>query len=294
MKPKKIIFILLSIFVIQTQVAAQTEEVKKRWEAQIDTNRVNPLKPEYLQLEKDVVWELFNKQSNFGMYKENYFITGVPTDRTINNQTADAKFQISIRQRLFNSIMPFNTQLMLIYTQKSFWDIYDDSSPFTDNNYNPGGVLIKPIINKSRLKGMTTFSFEHESNGKDSLDSRSWNYFTLSGIYFYNVSFSVQAKVWYGWLGKENSDLFNYRGYGLIALNYSSFSDKFGASLVINPCKKTINTQLELTFRPSKRANQYLFLQWYQGYGESLLEYNRYTSMVRVGICMRPPMRNLY
>ena len=195
MKPGKIIFIVLSVFAVHTSVVAQTDDAKKRWEAQIDTNRVNPLKPEYLQLEKDIVLEQFNKQPNFGMYKDNYFITGIPTNKAITNQTADAKFQISIRQRLFNSIMPFNTQLMLIYTQKSFWDIYDESSPFADNNYNPGLLLIKPIIDKNRLKGMATLSFEHESNGRDSLDSRSWNYFTLSGVYFYNAYFSVQAKV---------------------------------------------------------------------------------------------------
>ncbi|MDR2920835.1 MAG: phospholipase A [Tannerella sp.] len=294
MKPGKFIFIVLSVFAVYTSIIAQTDDAKKRWEAQIDTNRVNPLKPEYLQLDKDIVLEQFNKQPNFGMYKDNYFITGIPTNKAITHQTADAKFQISIRQRLFNTIMPFNTQLMLIYTQKSFWDIYDESSPFADNNYNPGLLLIKPIMDKNRLKGMATLSFEHESNGKDSLDSRSWNYFTLSGVYFYNASFSVQAKVWYGWLDGENPGLFDYRGYGLLALNYRSFNDKFGASLVMNPCKKALNTQLELTFRPNKNANQYFFLQWYQGYGESLLEYDRYTSMVRVGICMRPPMRNLY
>jgi alkylhydroperoxidase/carboxymuconolactone decarboxylase family protein YurZ len=35
---------------------------------------------------------------------------------------------------------------MLTYTQKSFWDIYQDSYPFADNNYNPGLALAKPIV----------------------------------------------------------------------------------------------------------------------------------------------------
>ena len=294
MKLMQIAFIVLYVFATHTSTFAQTEEVKQKWIEQIDTNHVNLLKSEYLQVEKSQAMEQFDKQLSFGMYKDNYFITGVPTNKAINNLTADAKFQISIRQRLFKSIMPFETQLMLIYTQKSFWDIYDESSPFADNNYNPGLLLIKPVIDKNRLLGVASFSFEHESNGRQGLESRSWNYFTLSGIYFFNAYFYAQVKLWYGWIGGENPDLFDYRGYGLVALNYRSFNDKFGVSFVINPCKETVNTQLELTFQPNKNANQYLFLQWYQGYGESLLEYNQYASMVRIGICIRPAMRNLY
>jgi phospholipase A1 len=190
--------------------------------------------------------------------------------------------------------MPFNTQLMLTYTQKSFWDIYEKSSPFGDNNYNPGLVLGKPVIRNSKLHGIVSLAAEHESNGKDGLDSRSWNYLTLSGVYFYNAFFTVQAKLWYGALGDENPDLFNYKGYGLLALNYRSFNGRWGASLVVNPCKAAVNTTLELTFKPNRNANQYLFLQWHQGYGGSLLEYNRYASMLRFGICIRPPMRNFY
>ena len=294
MKLMQIAFIVLYVFATHTSTFAQTEEVKQKWIEQIDTNHVNLLKSEYLQVEKSQAMEQFDKQLSFGMYKDNYFITGVPTNKAINNLTADAKFQISIRQRLIKSIMPFETQLMLIYTQKSFWDIYDESSPFADNNYNPGLLLIKPVIDKNQLLGVASFSFEHESNGRQGLESRSWNYFTLSGIYFFNAYFYAQVKLWYGWIGGENPDLFDYRGYGLVALNYRSFNDKFGVSFVINPCKETVNTQLELTFQPNKNANQYLFLQWYQGYGESLLEYNQYASMVRIGICIKPAMRNLY
>jgi phospholipase A1 len=287
-------FFLLSLLGFAVDVSAQAKEVEELWKIQLDTGRTNLIKPVYLEISEEKILELFDKQPSFGMYHDNYFITGIPLNKEVNKHTADAKFQISIRQRLTKTVLPFNSFLMLTYTQKSFWDIYEKSSPFGDNNYNPGLVLAKPVVRNNKLRGITSFAFEHESNGKDSLDSRSWNYFTLSGVYFYNASLSVQAKVWYGWLDGENPDLFKYKGYGMIALNYRSLNDRFGVSLVLNPCKAAVNTQMEVTYRPNKKANQYLFLQWYQGYGESLLEYNRYTSMIRVGICMRPPMRNSY
>ena len=118
MKLKILLLIILFMFAVKISVLAQTEDVKQMWSAQIDTNHINPLKPEYLHIETDKVIEMYNKQPNFGMYKDNYFITGVPMNKPITNQTADAKFQISIRQRLFSTLMPFNTQPMLIYTQK--------------------------------------------------------------------------------------------------------------------------------------------------------------------------------
>ncbi|MDR3140944.1 MAG: phospholipase A [Tannerellaceae bacterium] len=198
----------------------------------------------------------------------------------------------------------YNTFLMLTYTQKSFWEIYRKSSPFGDNNYNPGLTFVKPVIYKNQLRGVAGISFEHESNGKDSVESRSWDYLALSGVYFFNASFSIQAKVWAGILsqpdkdygGGGNPDLYEYRGYGLIALNYRSLKDKFRAAAIINPRTKfgNVNIQLEVNLKLNPKANQYFFVQWYNGYGESLLEYNRYTSMIRAGICIKPPLRDFY
>lgn len=80
---------------------------------------------------------------------------------------------------LRKSILPFNTFLDVTYTQKSFWDIYRTSLPFPDNNFNPGLSIGKLIIRNNQLKKIAIFSFEHESNGRDSIDSRDWNYFSF-------------------------------------------------------------------------------------------------------------------
>ncbi|MDR1938068.1 MAG: phospholipase A, partial [Tannerellaceae bacterium] len=158
-------------------------------------------------------------------------------------------------------------------------------------------LLGKPFVyNNNELQGMVSLAYEHESNGQDTVQSRSWDYFVLTGSYFFNLNFSVQVKLWTGWLGKETGDMFQYRGYGLIALNYKMLNDRLWISAVINPRKRfgNFNTQLEINYKVNPKSNQYLFLQWYNGYGESLLEYNQYTSMVRVGICIKPFMRNIY
>lgn len=241
--------------------------------------------------------ELFDNTPSFGIFRDNYFVTGVPTNRKIDKHSADAKFQISIRQRLTKSILPFKTFLYLTYTQKSFWDIYGKSSPFLDNNFNPGVSLSKVVIYRNQLVGMVVLSFEHESNGRDSLASRSWNYISLSGSWFIDYRFSAQLKLWGGWVDREgNPDLLKYKGYGFVAFNYQSADERLWCSVVINPRRKFINmnTILEVNFKPSSKANEYLFLQYYNGYAENLLEYDRYVSMVRIGICIKPTLRNYY
>ena len=291
----KLSLITLSVCIVSAAYR-QTKEIEEMWRHQESSVKGTFNKPIYLDIDENKILELFDNMPSFAMYKDNYFVTGVPVNRIIDKYSADAKFQISVRQRLTKTVLPYNTFLMLTYTQKSFWDVYSKSLPFKDSNYNPGLALVKPLISNNRLIGVAGIAFEHESNGKDSLESRGWNYMVLSGMYFFNPYFSIQTKLWAGFLDQGNPDLYKYRGYGLIVFNYRSYNDRIWMSAVINPREKiwNLNTQFEVSFKLAKKANQYLFVQWYQGYGESLLDYNKYSSMVRVGMCIKPPLRNLY
>lgn len=291
---RKIVFFIL-FFCILKPAQTQNKEIQTMLKQQRDTG-LTARDTSYLHVTDDQVMRLFEAQPSFAMFHDNYFTTGVPTNKGINKNTANVKFQISVRQRLAKSIFPFNSTLLLTYTQKSFWDIYKNSAPFTDNNYNPGLTLARPFVHKDQLKGVGAISIEHESNGLDSIYSRSWNFINISWVYFYNDNMSVQAKVWAGILSKNNNDLYRYRGYGLLALNYRNNKDNIWVSLVLNPTEKIgrVNTTFEFNYRPGKKPFQYLFLQWYNGYGENLLYYNRYSSMVRIGICIKPAIRNFY
>jgi phospholipase A1 len=78
--------------------------------------------------------------------------------------------------------------------------------------------------------------------------------------------------------------------------NRRRLNDKFWVSAVVNPRNKIgrFNTRLELNVKLNSKANQYFFIQWYNGYGEGLLEYNRYGSMLRAGIAIKPPLKSLH
>ena len=111
----------------------------------------------------------------FGLYKDNYFALGTDPFHTPDKYNSGVKFQLSISQRLTNATLPWGTYVYLFFTQKVFWEIFQNSMPMSDLNFNPGIGWSKPFFIKDRYCGKLTLILEHESNGKDGDASRSWN-----------------------------------------------------------------------------------------------------------------------
>jgi len=234
----------------------------------------------------------------FAVYRDNYFVTGIPLNKNVTKETADAAFQISIRHRLTKSILPFNTFAYLTYTQKSFWDIYAESSPFRDSNYNPGLGLGKYLFRNNKPVGGAFIHITHESNGRDGDDSRSWNYVSLSMKYYPDSRLFLSGEFWlpYTAFGKNSEELIDYKGYGCLSVNYLSNNKKWWLSADILPRKDIVNVNTILTaaFNISEKSNQYLFARFFQGYGESQMDYEKYVINIRVGICIKPDFYNMF
>ena len=131
-------------------------------------------------LTTDSVLRDFSNQPYFGLYKDNYFIFGPSIGPKATKENTNVKFQISIAQRLTRSTLPWGTYLYLFYSQKCFWNVLENSMPMTDLNFNPGIGLTKPLFIKNRYIGKMSLIVEHESNGRDSIQSRSWNKISLA------------------------------------------------------------------------------------------------------------------
>ena len=246
--------------------------------------------------EKEIL-DAIDKIPPFGIYKDNFFITGIPLNQKITNNTADAMFQISIRHRLTKSILPFGTFAYLTYTQKSFWNIYAESSPFRDTNYNPGIGLAKVILHKNRLLGVAFIQIKHESNGREKEESRSWNYLSLAAKYYINPQFNISGEFWLPYVdGDNNKDLLDYKGLGQINVSLTDARQKWWLEMQLNQRKGfgNINTIASIAFKVSKSSNQYLFLRFQDGYGDSLLDYNKYSMNVRIGMCIKPDFYSIY
>ncbi len=228
----------------------------------------------------------------FTLYKDNYFMAGTALGSRPSSINSDVKFQVSIAQRVTKSTLPFNSYFFIFYNQKVFWNVFQESMPVHDLNFNPGIGLGKLLIVKDRVVGKASLLIEHESNGRDSIFSRSWNKISLCGSIYLSPQFMVHAKYWIPIVdGINNKDILRYCGMYQSGIQISSRDKKFGLAVTLVKRKGwnfNYNTIVELNYRLFKKDNQYLFLQYYNGYGENLLDYNKYHSRLRLGIVIKP------
>lgn len=254
--------------------------------------------PAFEGMTTDSILRDFSNQPYFGLYKDNYFIFGPPIGQRPTNENTNIKFQISIAQRLTRSTLPWGTYLYLFYTQKCFWNVLENSMPMTDLNFNPGIGLTKPLFVKNRYIGKVSLIIEHESNGRDSIQSRSWNKISLAGNIFVTPNLMVHGKIWIPIVdGQNNRDILKYSGIFQTGFQVLSNNRRFVGSMTLTKragWNLNFNTTLEFSIRILKGDNQYLFFQYYNGYGEGLLDYNKFHTQLRAGICIKPRLFSEY
>ena len=255
------------------------------------------LRAQIIRTEKEVnltdsLREEFDKGPFFTLYRDNYFAVGTDPTHKPTSDNSDVRFQISIAQRLTKSVLPWNSYLFLCYTQGVAWDVFKNSMPMHDFTFNPGIGIVKPLFNRERFVGKATLMIEHMSNGRDSIWSRSWNRISLGATILVNENIAIDGKAWIPIVdGMNNRDILKYVGIFQGGVSVMSQNKRFGGSLHFVKRAKwdfSYNTRLELFWRPWKAANEFLFLQWYNGYGETLIDYNRFVNRVRVGLLIKP------
>lgn len=241
----------------------------------------------------DSIIRELDKLPPFGIYKDNYFVVGTDMFKKPTQDDSDAKFQVSIRQRLTSSILPFKSYLYLTYTQVAFWDVFQESFPFRDLNFNPTIGIGRSLVHNNRYIGMLAVQFEHESNGKDEDKSRSWNKISFMTYLALDRMWSIQAKVWIPIVdGENNPDLVKYKGWGFFASNYR-FDNRWSMGMIVTKrggVNLNANVTFNVAYKPFKNSNQHLFVEYYNGYGESLLEYNQFRQRLRLGFVIKAPL----
>lgn len=246
----------------------------------------------------DSVRAELDKMPYFTLFKDNYFVGGTTVGHKPTSTNSDVKFQLSISQRLTKSKLPFDTYLFIQYTQKAFWNVFQESLPMRDLNFNPGIGLGHLIIHHNRYIGKGYLMLEHESNGKDSIFSRSWNKITLAAALLLDKNWEVQFKTWIPIIDSDNNrDILRYNGIFQVAANFRTNNRRFNCALIVTKRARwnmSMNTQVELSYKFNNNENQYFFLQYYNGYGEGLLEYNKFQSKLRIGFVIKPQDFSIY
>lgn len=257
-----------------------TPEVK----AQIENTKV-PEKPK-------TVW--FSSPFRISLYEPNYLLpfyytfspdNAVYEGTTPDNQqiqSAEMKFQISLLIPLvyiYNDHYRFN----LSYTQLSYWQFYAPQSQyFRETDYEPAFFMETDLANN--ITG--NIGLVHESNGKGGDLERSWNRAYLQGTYD-NETILARLKIWdiifrSSSSNLHNPDIGNYLGYGELQLGYQ-FENKNTLTLMARSIKHP-TFELNWSFPIYGVLNGYI--QYFSGYGQSLIEYNHHTNSIGAGISL--------
>jgi len=265
---------------------------------------------------KDEVGKIVNK--NFGIlpYHSNYILpisynknsytkkysTTQISDEKYDSNT-EAEFQLSLQKNLSYNLFGFNEYISLGYTQHVWWQLYTDSAPFRETNYTPEFFVTVPTsYNIDKLNNLKAirFGYRHQSNGQDGYKSRSWDRLFLATYWQWDNLF-VKVEGWYripedrkgqdfyngidiNAKGDDNPDILDYYGYGDIDIKYLYGKHQFGLMLRNN--LKSDNkgaVQLDWSVPVSDSKNTYWYVKVFNGYGESLIDYDKSNTKISFG-----------
>ncbi len=221
-------------------------------------------------------------ERSFGLHNPNYIVAGKD----------DLKLQFSFKYQVMQK-----SNFYFGYTQIMFWDVYKYSKPFRDINFNPEFFYRFEI--KGRHLGHVDVGYLHTSNGKGGQESRSldrpyirWT----SYLYQENIKILSSLRVYAVTnVDDTNRNIRDYAGYWdltLYALNLTSSSHGEGLDLGLNIFagregynfdKGGVTASLRYSFKPLK-FNPDILLQYYRGYLENLLEYEKKVERLRLGL----------
>ncbi len=233
----------------------------------------------------------------FGLvpYKQNYLMETYSNGNyhfPENMRRDEIKFQISFAVPIWR----FNDQFAFAgaYTQQSYFQMtnHANSSPFRETNYEPQLFFAwdtkeKPLFWGWQLNGIE-FGAIHQSNGRgnDNLQSRSWNRI-YSQFSISHGHFQIQWKPWikipessY----QDNADLTHYRGYS--DLNFAYMTPTHQVTLKTHYNAKYGYGGAELSYSYPITKYFRIYAQYFGGYGESLIDYNKKIHRFGVGFSL--------
>lgn len=241
---------------------------------------------------KDTLRQYAKSLYNFKAYNANYFL---PLSYRYNGNYADTnghkakktetEFQFSVKFDIAENIFGLDGIYSLAYTQKSFWQFYSDSAFFRESNYTPEFFVIFPTsdIDDKRFIKAVRFGFAHESNGRGGLEERSWNYLNSSIFFQYKMLFT-ELKLWARVpdANDYNPELIDYMGHGHVKFMMPYKKHFFDMKFRYNFNKKG-SAELNYTYPIFGRNDLFLYIKLFNGYGESLIDYDSHIKKFGMG-----------
>lgn len=232
------------------------------------------------------------------LYRPNYVLpyysTGHPYysiyhNITPNSQTVmndELKAQLSFLVPLARHLLKEKPlSLNFAYTQLMYWQVYAKSQYFRETNYEPEFFIenyFNPYI-------VGQIGIDHQSNGRGGELERSWNRGFLQ-FQFSGTDWLAHIRAWTLVDKADSSNLHNpeiawYLGYENILFSYNLAGIK--ASIEVQNIESGLSRgfiQCSLSYPVLKSLS--IYGQFFNGYGQSMIEYNHKTTSAGIGIAL--------
>ena len=235
---------------------------------------------------------------------------------------AELKYQFSLKVKAWEHMFDSRADLWLGYTQQSNWQVFNGatSRPFRESDYEPEIIVAVPIHPDRPWLGLqprlVNFGLVHQSNGQSDPLSRSWNRaYVQLGLErkFKDTSepgtdgVTVLLRPWYRFpenSGDDNPDIAHYLGYGdvtgILKLGPHTFSMLLRNNLQTQNNRGSVQLDWSVPFSvllcpffphmrnpaPLQGRDLKFYVQFFTGYGESLIDYNHYQTTIGVGVLL--------
>jgi phospholipase A1 len=237
-------------------------------------------------------------QSSFNLraYKENYFLpasyrygSDIEPFQEHETKNIETEFQVSIRYDFASNFLGLGEVYSFGYTQRSWWQLYSESAFFRESNYQPEFFVKIPtysFLNKSIVKGFK-MALVHQSNGQGGNSERSWNRVSFS-TFFQTKNLITELELWKRLPDNidYNPDLIDY--LGSYQLKFMLPYEKHLYKLTLRSNTSSHKSSAEFIYSyplPAREENDlFLYIKTFNGYGESLIDYNHNINKISIGL----------
>jgi phospholipase A1/A2 len=205
----------------------------------------------------------------------------------------EAKFQISFKSKLVEDVFGDNGDFWFGYTQSSRWQVYTAglSRPFRETNHEPEAMLVwRTDYGLAGWHGrFVSLGLNHQSNGRSLPLSRSWNRVMLSAA-FERDDWTLTLRPWWRipeGSNNDNPDISRYVGRADLHLVKRWGEQQFSVMLrhsLQSGSNSHGAVRLDYAFPIAGELRGHL--QWFSGYGESLIDYNHRSNYLGLGVSL--------
>jgi len=175
-------------------------------------------------------------------------------------ETEELRVQVSFKATLFSSVK-------LGYNQRFRWEIYESSAPIHDIDFNPSVFIESKHFDAG---------YEHESNGLDLEESRSWERLFIVNKYKHDMFF-LNIKAWHPFFLNENNGIIDYQGKGEFQGGVDTGKIKLSGTFRINFSKIEASYNL---------GDFYIYTQVFNGFGPQIIEFDQERHINMVGVAL--------